>query len=106
MPPDCVVTLSCIDIRLSRVKLAGPPTPRDTEASNAYAILHDLRGPGGMCSFIGISSIVVVPHRGGSISLRPASLDRYAVAHYTPRSPGMLVCVPPWPCGTRPEVSP
>ena len=43
-------------IRLSRFKLARPPTPRDTEASNAYAVMHDALGPGGMCSFIGINS--------------------------------------------------
>jgi hypothetical protein len=28
-------------LSLSRFKLAGPPTPRDTEVSNAYAIIHD-----------------------------------------------------------------
>ena len=44
------------EIRLSRFKLAGPPTPRDTAASNAYAIMHDSLGPVGICSLIGINS--------------------------------------------------
>ena len=39
-------------------KLAGPPTPRDTEASNAYAVMHDSLGPVCMCSLIGINSFV------------------------------------------------
>jgi hypothetical protein len=43
-------------LSLSRFRLAEPPTPRDTEASNAYAILHDARGPVCMCSLIGINS--------------------------------------------------
>ena len=43
-------------LRLSRFKLAGPPTPRDTEASNAYAIIHDALGPVCICSLIGINS--------------------------------------------------
>src|SRR5215475_9794882 len=45
-----------IPIRLSRFKLAGPPTPRDTEASNAYAIIHDSLGPVCICRLIGINS--------------------------------------------------
>src|SRR4029453_13225509 len=45
------------DIRISRFKLAGPPTPRDTEASNAYAVIHDSLGPVCICSLIGINSI-------------------------------------------------
>src|SRR5215510_7102251 len=43
-------------LSLSRFKLAGPPTPRDTEASNAYAIIHDSLGPVCICSLIGINS--------------------------------------------------
>jgi DNA-binding winged helix-turn-helix (wHTH) protein len=43
-------------LRLSRFKLAGPPTPRDTEASNAYAIIHDSLGSVCICSLIGINS--------------------------------------------------
>ena len=43
-------------LRLSRLKLAGPPTPRDTEVSNAYATLHDSLGPVCICSLIGINS--------------------------------------------------
>ena len=43
-------------LRLSRFKLAGPPTPRDTEASNAYAVIHDSLGPVCICSLIGINS--------------------------------------------------
>src|SRR5215470_12369218 len=43
-------------LRLSRFKLAGPPTPRDTEASNAYAIIHDSLGPVCICRLIGINS--------------------------------------------------
>jgi len=49
-----------IELRLSRFTLAGPPTPRDTEASKAYAIIHDALGPVGICSLIGINSIVGV----------------------------------------------
>jgi len=48
-------------LRLSRLKLAGPPSPRDTEASNAYAVMHDSLGPVCMCSFIGINAMV--PHK-------------------------------------------
>src|SRR5262249_49020028 len=47
-----------IGVRLSRFKLAGPPTPRDTEVSNAYAIIHDSLGPVCICSLIGINSDV------------------------------------------------
>src|SRR5215471_2277659 len=43
-------------LSLSRLKLAGPPTPRDTEASNAYAIIHDSLGPVCICRLIGINS--------------------------------------------------
>ena len=43
-------------LRLSHFKLIGPPTPRDTEASNADAVMHDALGPVGMCSLIGINS--------------------------------------------------
>ena len=43
-------------LRLSRFKLAGPPTLRDTEVSNAYAIIHDSLGPVYICSLIGINS--------------------------------------------------
>ena len=43
-------------LRLSRLKIAGPPTSRDTEASNAYAIMHDALGPVCICSLIGINS--------------------------------------------------
>src|SRR6266704_4868534 len=46
-------------LRLSRFKLAGPPTPRDTEASNAYAVIHDSLGPICICSLIGINSNVL-----------------------------------------------
>ena len=45
-------------LRLSRFKLARPPTPRDTEVSNAYAIIHHSLGPVCMCSLIGINSPV------------------------------------------------
>jgi hypothetical protein len=38
------------------LKLAGPPTPRDTEASNAYAIIHDSLSPVCICRLIGINS--------------------------------------------------
>src|SRR5215471_18823690 len=48
-----------LQIRLSRFKLAEPPTPRDTEASNAYAIMHDSLGPVCICRLIGINSIRV-----------------------------------------------
>src|SRR5262249_34499296 len=48
-----------IHLRLSRFKLAGPPTPRDTEASNAYAIIHNSRGPVCSCSLIGINSALI-----------------------------------------------
>ena len=44
-------------LRLSRFKLTGPPTPRDTEVSNAYATLHDSLGPVCIYSLIGINSI-------------------------------------------------
>jgi hypothetical protein len=46
-------------LRLSRFKLAGPPTPRDTEVSNASAIIHDSLGPVCICSLSGINSIVL-----------------------------------------------
>src|SRR4030095_2347834 len=49
--PNTVLQLS-----LSRFKLAGPPTPRDIEASNAYAIIHDSLGPVCIRSLIGINS--------------------------------------------------
>jgi hypothetical protein len=45
-----------IHLRLSRCKLVGPPTPRDTEAFNAYALMHDALGPICSCSLIGINS--------------------------------------------------
>src|SRR5262249_12674623 len=45
-----------IHLRLSRFKLAGPPTPRDTEVSNASAIIHDSLGPVCICSLSGINS--------------------------------------------------
>src|SRR5262252_5349580 len=45
-------------LRLSRFKLARPPTPRDTEVSNAYAIIHDSLGPVYICSLIGINSCI------------------------------------------------
>lgn len=53
------------EIRLSRFKLARPPTPRDTEVSNAYAIMPDSLGPVGICSFIGINSCVNKPIGNG-----------------------------------------
>ena len=43
-------------LRLSRFKPTGPPTPRDTEASNAYAVIHDALSPVCTCSLIGINS--------------------------------------------------
>jgi len=49
-------TTGVLYINLSRFKFAGLPTPRDTEASNASAILHDSRGPVCICSLIGINS--------------------------------------------------
>ena len=49
-------TLVRYQISLSRFKLAGPPTPRDTEASNAYAIIHASLDPVCICSLIGINS--------------------------------------------------
>src|SRR5215471_1275760 len=56
MKGDVEDPMQGILIRLSRFKLAGPPTPRDTEVSNAYAIIHDSRGPVCICSLIGINS--------------------------------------------------
>src|SRR5215467_5778116 len=38
-------TLSAAELSLSRFKLTGPPMPRDTEASDAYALIHDSLGP-------------------------------------------------------------
>jgi hypothetical protein len=52
----CLERLWRTQISLSRFKLARPPTPRDTEASNAYAIIHDSLGPVCICSLIGINS--------------------------------------------------
>jgi hypothetical protein len=49
-----------LQLRLSRFKLAGPPTPRDTEASSAYTIIYDSLGPVCICSLIGINSDVHV----------------------------------------------
>ena len=56
-----------IHLSLSRFKLAGPPTPRDTEASNAYAVIHDSLGPVCMCSLIGINSLVLLPTQATAI---------------------------------------
>src|SRR5262249_18833064 len=52
--PERVLHGICLS--LSRFKLAGPPTPRDTEASNAYATIHDSLGPVCICGLIGINS--------------------------------------------------
>src|SRR5262249_23520190 len=57
-------------LRLSRFKLSGPPTPRDTEASNAYAIMHDALGPVCMCSLIGINSKLFALEHDASQSTR------------------------------------
>jgi hypothetical protein len=43
-------------LRLSRFKLTGPPTPIETEASNAYAVIPDSLGPVCIRSLIGINS--------------------------------------------------
>src|SRR5262249_49866776 len=60
--PCSVRTRVCNNkLSLSRFKLAGPPTPRDTEASNAHAIMHDSLGPVCICSLIGINSILEFP---------------------------------------------
>src|SRR5215831_20338181 len=53
-----------VGLSLSRFKLLGPPTPRDTEASNAYAVIHDSLGPVSICSIIGINSFDEGPQRG------------------------------------------
>jgi len=45
-------------LSLSRFKLPGHPTPRDTEASKASAVIPDSIGPVCMCSLIGINSSV------------------------------------------------
>src|SRR5215510_6727630 len=50
--------LLLVHVSLSRFKLAGPPTPRGTAASNAYAIMHDSLGPVCICSLIRINSIL------------------------------------------------
>jgi len=64
-PPKPALTFSYAQrLRLSRFKLAGPPTLRDTEVSNAYAIIHDSLGPVYICSLIGINSKVVGGMRG------------------------------------------
>src|SRR6516162_1423090 len=68
-------------LRLSRLKLAGPPTPRDTEASNASAIIHNWLGPVGMCSLIGINSI----HRPMP-PLRRRMLEDMQIRHYSPHT--------------------
>jgi hypothetical protein len=54
----------CDQLRLTRFKLAGPPTPRDIETSNAYAVIHDSLGPVCICILIGINSNLM-----GSVSL-------------------------------------
>src|SRR5215831_5676191 len=54
-------------LRLSRLQFAGLPTPRDTEASNAYALMHDALGPVCICSVIGINL-------NGILASRPARL--------------------------------
>src|SRR5262249_17273957 len=64
-------------LRLSRFKLAGPPTPRDTEASNAYAILHDSLGPVCICSLIGINSYA--PRRADDTCARTRVVRRRRV---------------------------
>ena len=50
-------TRDAAPLRLSRLKLGGPPTPRDTAASNVSAIMHEALGPVCLCSVIGINSI-------------------------------------------------
>src|SRR5215475_104880 len=60
-------------LRLSRFKLAEPPTPRDTEASNAYAVIHDSLGPVCICSLIGINSNA---QRGGYAAPEPTPVLR------------------------------
>src|SRR5215471_14147950 len=68
-------------LRLSRFKLAEPPTPRDTEASHAYAVIHDSLGPVYISSLIGISSYGV---SAGGQAAHAARQHRSA----TSRSPG------------------
>jgi hypothetical protein len=53
-------------LRLSRFKLAGPPTLRDTEASNAYAIIHDSLGPVCICRF---AQFIAVCRRSKMVSM-------------------------------------
>jgi hypothetical protein len=71
-------------LRLSRFKLARPPTPRDTEVSNAYAITHDSLGPVCICSLIGINSIEqpvhwVLVHPSGRIPYSSQAEDTHAL---------------------------
>src|SRR5215467_2185678 len=53
-------------LSLSRFKLAGPPTPRDTEASNAYAVIHDSLGPVCICSLHRDKLTCLATHPGDS----------------------------------------
>src|SRR6516165_6215674 len=43
------------DLRLSRFKLTGPPTPSDTKTSKVYAGIHYSLGPVYICGVIGIN---------------------------------------------------
>jgi hypothetical protein len=63
-------------LSLSRFKLARSPTPRDTEASNAYVIMHDSLGPVYMCSLIGINSTMDAPRWRGAQRTGRAGLRR------------------------------
>ena len=68
-------------LSLSRFKLTGPPTPRDTEAFNTYAVIHDPLGPVYICSLIRINSyedlqdvVLVGTSAGGMVLCRAAEL--------------------------------
>ena len=72
-------------LRLSRFKLAGLPTPRDTEVSNASAIIHDSLGPVCICSLSGINSDADRPRDASRVQLAPvqAAVVAQMFAWYT-----------------------
>jgi hypothetical protein len=76
-----------VHLSLSRFKLAGPPTPRGIEASNAYAIIHDSLGPVCICGLIGINSSIVGRYMGRGPAPRREALGSSQAALTPQASP-------------------
>src|SRR5262245_24093971 len=63
-------------LRLSRFKPTRPPTPRDTEVSNASAVMHDSLGSVCVCSLSGINSSVGCPENSQPVKDQAAAGGR------------------------------